>query len=56
MLHFYLIPNPMVLSLGVLDWRIRNRLHPAYVGGCVWIIFNEVLGLALLVDALAHSG
>ena len=48
MLHFYLIPNLMVLSLGVLDWRIRNRLHPAYVVGCGWILFNEVVGLALL--------
>jgi uncharacterized membrane protein YozB (DUF420 family) len=44
----YLGSDLLMLGLGVYDLAARGRLHPAYIGGVVWMITLQYTALTLL--------
>lgn len=46
--RLYLSSDLLVVGLGVYDYVTRRRLHPAYVGGVVWTVANQLTAVALL--------
>jgi hypothetical protein len=44
----YMGSDLLMLGLGAYDLATRGRLHPAYVGGVLWTLTLQCLGVVLL--------
>lgn len=45
--QLYLGTFLLVLALGAYDLVTRKRLHPAYLAGAGWVVFNQILSVTL---------
>lgn len=57
--QIFALTDLMVLGIGVYDWKIRGRVHPAWALGALWILAGQLTASWLFYDpawkALAAS-
>jgi hypothetical protein len=48
----YLGSDILAASLGIYDAVTRRRLHPVYIAGTAWLVFNQITAITLLRNPL----
>jgi hypothetical protein len=42
-IQIFALTDLMVLGIGLYDWRMRRRVHPAWVLGALWMVAGQVI-------------